>query len=52
MECAMFPADGIFGIASMGRHHLMKRGDSIALLEFGDILTNLVHNTSNIITLI
>ena len=52
MKCGIGPSDGILGITSTWRLHFVKSGNAISGFELGHIITNGVHYTSDIITLV
>lgn len=48
----MIPAHAILRIAATGLHHFVKRGHPIALSKLGHSFSHLVHNTTNVISLV
>ena len=48
----MIPADGVLGIATARRHHLVKRCDSITGLEFDHVGANGMDDPGNVVPLV
>ena len=48
----MLPSDSILGVGTTGREHLVESGNAVTLLEFHDILTNLMDDARDIVALV
>ena len=49
VEGSVLPADGVLGVGTTWRHHLVETGDAVAYFEFPDFVAHAVHDACDVI---
>jgi hypothetical protein len=48
----VFPSDGVFGVGATRLEHLVESSHAVTLLEFYDILADLVDDAGDVVALV